>query len=200
MSKQPIVNWMCVGVLAFPLLACGDSGGNDAGGAANGGTPDAASSGDGGPGPVVGNTDAGGGATGGGATGGGGSDPGRVVCGGVGGFICTESIELMGRTLGPCCDEDSGNICGAGFGSACEGLHQAGDVTDECPSETSVGGENLAGCCRPDGRCGVWIAAGFGCVERGDVMEIGVGPFDARSCGSGPPPDAGAAPADGGGP
>lgn len=116
---------------------------------------------------------------------------GRVVCGGVGGFICTRSIELMGRTLGPCCDEDSGNICGAGFGNQCEGLDQPGELTDACPTEMSPLGEMLPGCCRPDGSCGVMITIGFGCVERGDVTEIGVGPFDAMSCDSDQPADAG---------
>jgi hypothetical protein len=185
--------WVMAWVLAQVCLAlaCGDDESNAAGSGGDGGAggvPDASSAG--GTGGTGGDPTGG---TGGAATGGTGGDGERVICGGVGGFICTESKEVMGMTLGPCCDTDSGNICGVGKGGQCEGLYQAGAEAAECPTEKSITGHDIPGCCRTDGKCGLWFPADFGCVERGDVTELGIGPFDAMSCTAPVLDDAGAA-------
>src|SRR4051812_46179280 len=105
----------CVLALVGSTLGCGDDQPDAAGSGGAGGT-----GGSGGTGGATGGSGGTGGAptggTGGAPTGGTGGDGERVICGGVGGFICTESKEVMGVTLGPCCDVDSGNICGVGKG------------------------------------------------------------------------------------
>lgn len=182
-------HWIvCAVPLTLVLVAsgCGDDAGGTAGSAGAGAT-----SRDGGAPAGSGAATGAGGDTAGAPGSGGQGGSGRVICGGVGGFICTQTLEVMGRSLGPCCDEDSGNICGVGFGTQCEGLNQAGEASAECPAEMDVLGESLPGCCRPDGKCGVLLSVGFGCVERTDVSEIGVGPFDAIGCSAGQEADAG---------
>jgi hypothetical protein len=112
-----------------------------------------------------------------------------VMCGGV---MCTESVDLGGTMLGPCCDTDSGDICGAGAENPmtgeleCEGLDQPGELSPDCPDAMSVFGTTLAGCCKPDGMCGVMSNVGYGCVERSDQNPTSVmnGPLESIACGT----------------
>jgi hypothetical protein len=67
----------------------------------------------------------------------------------------------------------------------CEALDQGGNLDTKCPDEpevTCVHNEclidaPLAGCCRPDGTCGVWDDARFstqkslGCMSRDPWIE-----------------------------
>ncbi len=104
-----------------------------------------------------------------------------VMCAGK---LCTESvtIEEYAVTYGPCCDEDSDNICGAALDDGCEGLDQPGKETVDCPESVSSIGTMLKGCCRPEGRCGVLSQVGFGCVERSDLNETAGGPLATLEC------------------
>lgn len=83
-------------------------------------------------------------------------DSGAIACGSQ---VC-ESVDA-GAGLGtaqPCCYNAS---CGIVFSSACVELHSEGVLDAGCaPVGTS------AGCCRPDGTCGVIIeGTAFGCVD-----------------------------------
>jgi hypothetical protein len=150
------------------LGACGDDDGGDGGGEAGDGE---SGSGGGGAGMAGGTGGSGGragaGAGGGGAgTGGAGGMPASIECGGE---TCNAVMSVMGA-LPPCCDDDSGGICGATVGMAgeCEGVGQPGMDDSDCPSEMSVAMTMLPGCCTPDDKCGVRSATLMGCVERTD--------------------------------
>jgi hypothetical protein len=70
----------------------------------------------------------------------------------------------------PCCDDDSGGGCGVVVSTMgeCEALDQPGTDDASCPNEMSALGTPIAGCCKPDGKCGVRSGVLRGCIERSD--------------------------------
>ena len=143
------------------------SGGTSSGGTSSGGTSSGGTSSGG---TSSGGTSSGGGAPGG--TGGGGApggSGGATVCGGK---TCKIPTPPFGQLTG-CC---AGAKCGASFsllGPQCIELNQAGKPNPTCPNG-QVGGISLAGCCKPNGKCGVQDTfIGFGCV---DPEVLGGGP------------------------
>lgn len=76
----------------------------------------------------------------------------------------------------------------------CEALNQPGKLDSNCPAEPfltcgpaeCLGRAPLAGCCRPDGTCGLWDAErwakgkGLGCISREPWVENGDAIGEAR--------------------
>ncbi len=137
------------------------------------------------------------GAGGAGASAGSGGFAGFVPIGGTGsgGFVCggqpCEAPNMPGLEVEPCCL--FGVRCGAlilALSSQCIELDQPGDLAPSCPGQLLVG-EQLPGCCKPSGWCGV-LHPELGCanpVELGGVpappcVQIDPGGID-------PSPDAG---------
>jgi hypothetical protein len=99
-----------------------------------------------------------------------------VICGGK---QCTLPSE---SPLEPCCVKD--NICGAKYQNECQEVNQEGVLDSRCPSHTIQSFNNMAlpGCCKPNGKCGVYSSFGFGCVERTQLASFSGGPLPARDC------------------
>jgi hypothetical protein len=149
------------------LGACGDDDGGDGDGDAGDGEAGNGGGGMGaGSGGRGGSTSTAGTGAGGSGAGGAGGMIASIECGGD---TCNAVMSVMGA-LPPCCDEDSGGICGATVGmmGECEGVGQPGTDDADCPSEMSVAMTMLPGCCTPDDECGVRSATLMGCVERTD--------------------------------
>jgi hypothetical protein len=158
-----------VGLLGAGAWGCGDDTAEDDAPAAGmsaavaGGTTGGAGGTTGGAGGTTGGA---GGTTGG--SGGSGGMPATKMCGTA---TCMGGM-LQGQMSPPCCDEDSGNVCGLtvdAMTGACEGLMQPGDPDPSCPTELSVITTELVGCCKPDGKCGVISTSLMGCIERTDL-------------------------------
>jgi hypothetical protein len=92
-----------------------------------------------------------------------------AVCNGV---PCNPMVMLPGATMPSpgCCDMDSAGACGAVVSTMgdCEAVDQEGTDNPACPSEMSAAGTMIAGCCKPDGKCGVRSGVLRGCIERTD--------------------------------
>jgi hypothetical protein len=95
--------------------------------------------------------------------------PAAVMCMGK---VCDPKVTLPGASepsVG-CCDMDNGGACGAVVDTmgACEAVDQPGNDDPSCPSEMSVAGTMIAGCCTPSKKCGVRSGVLRGCIERSD--------------------------------
>ena len=114
-----------------------------------------------------------------GGRGGGGAGGARAGTGGGGaGSAQDETCEtgcsgasLLGFPVPGCCTDDDKcglDIGGLGLGEGCAELNAAGTPNDACPSQSLGGFLTLAGCCRPDGTCGVLdTVVGLGCTSAG---------------------------------
>jgi len=183
-----------MGMLSVVAIGCGDDSDDDGPSAGTGaGTGAGAGAGAG----------AGGAGAGGAGAGGAGGTAGRGTAGmaapapcgtPIGSTMCSMGKMLPGAPAPSpaCCDMDSGNICGVvvdAMTMACEGLDQMGTDDPSCPTEMSVIASPLAGCCKPDGKCGVRSSAAAlnGCVERTDLpmgfLMTGTPPLQAMNCG-----------------
>ena len=84
---------------------------------------------------------------------------------------CDElSAAAMAAGLRSCCRGLRGDACGLTTTSSALCLPRAvpGQSNPDCPGLQSTPG--LAGCCRPDGRCGLTASAlGLGCVARDEI-------------------------------
>jgi hypothetical protein len=150
--------------------ATGGSGGSTGG---SGGTGDT-----GGMGGSGGSTGGSGGSTGG--SGGMGMTPTPIMCGSN---SCTVGAVPAMFGISACCTEEM--ACGANTGE-CLPTGQEGTNTTDCPSATSLQMFPLAGCCKPDGRCGLdYSGVEIGCVAREEVTQAMVmgWPLNAMPCG-----------------
>jgi hypothetical protein len=88
-----------------------------------------------------------------------------VLCGTA---RCTDrTVVISGATakLSGCCADLGRSACGL-FEVTCVELGQGGKLDPVCTSLQGTPLGNLAGCCRPDGSCGVLEdAIGFGCTQ-----------------------------------
>jgi hypothetical protein len=86
--------------------------------------------------------------------------------------VCDPKVTLPGASemSAACCDMDNGGACGAVVDTmgACEAVDQPGADDPSCPSEMSVAGTMIAGCCTPGKKCGVRSGVLRGCIERTD--------------------------------
>jgi hypothetical protein len=108
----------------------------------------------------------------------------------------------LGYALDYCCTTD--NACGSTFDTDptqyCLERDQEGPLDATCPAE-NVFNFDHAGCCRPDGQCGLdYTYTGHGCISRADPFFTNES-LEAIPCGDGTdggsPPDGGDA-SDGG--
>jgi hypothetical protein len=99
---------------------------------------------------------------------------------------CDElSSTAMQLALRSCCRGVGGGECGLTFGAGT--LCLPGSVPgqpDSVCSGASAGGMRLAGCCRPDSRCGLDASeTGLGCVAREIISEhLGDGSAEPAAC------------------
>jgi hypothetical protein len=188
--KEVARSALVIGLLASGAWACGDDDDGDEPTAGTG------ASGTGASGTGASGTSGGGsGGSGGGGSGGSGGTGGTpapmtIMCGTA---TCMGGM-LQGTPTPPCCDMDSGNVCGLVIDAmtmACEGVMQPGTDDPSCPSEMSIIMTNLAGCCKPDNKCGVRSGSLMGCIERTDyptqflaqVNMMAPPPLSAVDCG-----------------
>ncbi|MET0387027.1 MAG: hypothetical protein ABW321_13760 [Polyangiales bacterium] len=100
-----------------------------------------------------------------------GSGTGATRCGGN---TCV-GLSFAGLTLPACCVQ--ADTCGIDLAGTCTERGAAGELDDDCPSQSLFGVLTLPGCCRTDGTCGAMDSfVGLGCVSLG-------GPTSTR-CGS----------------
>jgi hypothetical protein len=119
----------------------------------------------------------GGGRAGTGGRGGNGGSGGRAGAGGspnMGNESCEtgcSGTSMFGVTVPGCCTDNDKcglDIAGLGFGEGCAELNAPGTANDACPSQSLGGFLTLAGCCKPDGTCGVLDSfVGLGCTSTG---------------------------------
>jgi hypothetical protein len=108
----------------------------------------------------------------------------------------TLGIATASFYLDPCCGGENHDQCGVdtsylaptGAGSACEPRNQPGKLDPACPSSsamtmpgmsTGLTFDPLAGCCRPDGSCGIMldeVTTGGGLIP---LAQLGLGCIDA---------------------
>jgi hypothetical protein len=113
--------------------------------------------------------------------------PAPVMCMGA---ACDPMVTLPGATEPSpgCCDMDNGGACGAvvDMMGACEAVDQPGRDDPSCPSEMSVAGTAIAGCCTDAGACGVRSGTLRGCIERTDyppAFLMSMMQLEAADCG-----------------
>lgn len=104
-----------------------------------------------------------------GSGGSGGAGGGNAGAGGGGGDDCPNNCPALGFAAGfigvtECCTTTG--QCGGNLQGTCIELGQPGEPSTDCPP-VSIMGQQLAGCCRPDGTCGAddGGAVGFGCTQ-----------------------------------
>ena len=102
---------------------------------------------------------------------------------------CNPMVMLPGAAMPSpaCCDMDSGGGCGVVVSTMgdCEALDQPGTDNPACPSEMSVAGTTIVGCCKADGKCGVRSGVLRGCIERTDyppAFLMSMMPLAAAPC------------------
>ena len=105
------------------------------------------------------------------------------------GMACNPMVMLPGTTMPSpgCCDMDSDGACGAvvSMMGDCEAVDQEGTDNAACPSEMSAASTMIAGCCKPDGKCGVRSGVLRGCIERTDyppAFLLSMMPLAEASC------------------
>lgn len=174
------------------------SGGSIAGGGGAAGAPGGAGGVSGGGAGGTGNTGNTGGTGNTGNTGGAGNTGGTIDCG-------TEScadLDLFGyATLPACCPDGVANKCGTdvtqlssflpAIPPGCLEHDQPGTIDATCPSQSqTIQGYTIdfAGCCRPDGMCGLdtsaagsFLGVNFGCIDKTPLLDGG----SPEACGGG---------------